>query len=1330
MLPPMPEVAAYIFRAYLEKTPRLDEETVAKRARGFILTPRGAKGKFLTETPTYWFARIQGGGGIGGNSVLPVGHTTMDKSRSWREGFSTEGTPVIVPERDYPQLEVKEIANLFAAQAVLLWRTETRGSNIGPDTSSLLQVVEPQTTVNMIEPDGDLLRRSTLMREAYANSVLPSIHYSVPGSMAVQFDRALGRMEGLHTPGFGPGTQVTGLALTLPDPNEKTNLICLLVEAIGSVSRQTLMRGTQALCRRIEDQIKNSTLACIKGKDALIYMTAGDAGSLSYNDAFDHLALIGRLTGTKAANSLVDYKDITFSDLGVKVSKESFTRRVNDVMLLPLSLDISPRPPKVSQSKPYEGAHEVGMGLGNSGYAILPVFNPDMFDPGHDDHPQIVHYRMNEWVPAVVDFLRTAGVAPRAESIPDETAPLPVWDRMRNENAVVKEAAVEDLEFAVDGFAVPHGREVTLTWDEGRVVMCVSRDQAFVNTPQTLDFEAFCIAAEVPEGVTAKAILTPTDRRDYSQVDALYSGQIYDTAALLARLIPLEVQVYGIVGMEGIGKFRSLAMPHAKVCRNISTQDASSSFAEVVNDELDTGLCSRLLLRFPDREERNIFSEQVLNAAIIGFDTQGKNPQNGMVGKVVLGLLKRDRVRIGGGPMQTTEMYLPIGVTSNFAGFSVQQKRSLYELLIESATHPGYEDGFIMVDPESTKLLVRVMHKGIQSMKKQDAFRLKVRQVPFRGKSNEFARSPLDRELPDLDDGRKDFGTPTEKKMLTYEAKAGGGMIPIGQQLEFVDQRELPTLRAPTITGFVNQVDGFEDMFIEDGDKLDSRFRKEAKRLTFQIPSSQLIRNGPEPSFDEADIPEGTIDEMTLLTLTLNPPTENWSAHRQRVPWDFDQNAFGKGSAFRTMELDDPEDRRKTVHMEGWNRRYDGFKGVQAIVGKLASTGKWAVQSIRVPRKEGLRRTMKEARLDARRPPSWYRKAHPGTKPFGTKNPVLPRNAIAAMDEGWTGFPTWAIQPTFSISDLQGNPPWAEDEDEEPPTPEEYSVPNEKGVVAQHIETQDEAESIVLRWTNKTGEDFVPFEMIYTMPDGSRRWAVVRKPEGGKSGSPLVSPMRSAPHYLESANKYGLGPDCPRCGSNYTEKVGKIRVAVQDGPAHVMEGGYHCNYCGFDWDTESIDLVRLNPPKTPGGKTIPKRYLKGLTEVEKAIAMYEIDRGYEFDTDDPEAYEFWKSDIMAKARGLETMPSKYRVDFAKRYGPLPEGKDLVDRLAKATGIGKRFIQKAYDKGLAAWRVGHRPGVTQHQWASGRAYAFVMGAESSTGPGKPDHKLAVEAGVRA
>jgi glutaredoxin len=152
-------------------------------------------------------------------------------------------------------------------------------------------------------------------------------------------------------------------------------------------------------------------------------------------------------------------------------------------------------------------------------------------------------------------------------------------------------------------------------------------------------------------------------------------------------------------------------------------------------------------------------------------------------------------------------------------------------------------------------------------------------------------------------------------------------------------------------------------------------------------------------------------------------------------------------------------------------------------------------------------------------------------------------------------------------------------------------------------------------------------------------------------------------------------------------------------------------------------------PRTKKGRKFPKKYLKNLTPTEKAIAMYEIDRGYEYDENDPEAYKFWESDIKAKARGLKTVPSKWRNKFAKKYGPLKEGKDFLTRISKTTGIKRSILKKIYDKGLAAWRVGHRPGVQQHQWAAGRVYAFVMGADSSTGPGKPDHKLAVEAGVR-
>ena len=39
------------------------------------------------------------------------------------------------------------------------------------------------------------------------------------------------------------------------------------------------------------------------------------------------------------------------------------------------------------------------------------------------------------------------------------------------------------------------------------------------------------------------------------------------------------------------------------------------------------------------------------------------------------------------------------------------------------------------------------------------------------------------------------------------------------------------------------------------------------------------------------------------------------------------------------------------------------------------------------------------------------------------RNPIVPRNYLKAMDEGWTGFPSWAISPTTSAHELMGNPP-------------------------------------------------------------------------------------------------------------------------------------------------------------------------------------------------------------------------------------------------------------------------------------------------------------------
>jgi len=168
----------------------------------------------------------------------------------------------------------------------------------------------------------------------------------------------------------------------------------------------------------------------------------------------------------------------------------------------------------------------------------------------------------------------------------------------------------------------------------------------------------------------------------------------------------------------------------------------------------------------------------------------------------------------------------------------------------------------------------------------------------------------------------------------------------------------------------------------------------------------------------------------------------------------------------------------------------------------------------------------------------------------------------------------------------------------------------------------------------------------------------------------------------------------------------------------------------FAFDTRPIRPVLDNPSKTPKGRKIPKKYLKGLNKEEMMIAAREIDKGYKYDIDDPEAYEEWKSDIKAKARGYKTVPSKYKKKFVKMYGPLPEKGDFITKISKATGIKKSILKEVEKKGLAAWRTGHRVGANQHAWARGRVYSFVtVGNTVKKGNKKMgDYQLAVEAGL--
>jgi hypothetical protein len=80
------------------------------------------------------------------------------------------------------------------------------------------------------------------------------------------------------------------------------------------------------------------------------------------------------------------------------------------------------------------------------------------------------------------------------------------------------------------------------------------------------------------------------------------------------------------------------------------------------------------------------------------------------------------------------------------------------------------------------------------------------------------------------------------------------------------------------------------------------------------------------------------------------------------------------------------------------------------------------------------------------------------------------------------------------------------------------------------------------------------------------------------------------------------------------------------------------------------------------------------------------------------AYVPFKTD-----KGVKTRRSSYTSRFHAKY---PGATTLPD-IAKDTGIPKRILQTVYDRGMAAWRTGHRPGASQQAWGMARVYSFVL-----------------------
>ena len=159
---------------------------------------------------------------------------------------------------------------------------------------------------------------------------------------------------------------------------------------------------------------------------------------------------------------------------------------------------------------------------------------------------------------------------------------------------------------------------------------------------------------------------------------------------------------------------------------------------------------------------------------------------------------------------------------------------------------------------------------------------------------------------------------------------------------------------------------------------------------------------------------------------------------------------------------------------------------------------------------------------------------------------------------------------------------------------------------------------------------------------------------------------------------------------------------------------------------ESLEEKRVAQDKDVKSKpgTQPKKYYKTLSKSEKEKRAAHFAKQKYRKSDDDDDYKPAPGD-----KGAKTKPSKFTKKFKQMYGEVNQIDEKIKGLenkAKKSGMPYGILKKVYDRGMAAWKGGHRPGTTQQQWAFARVNSFVTKSPGTWG--KADSDLAKQ--VRA
>ena len=115
---------------------------------------------------------------------------------------------------------------------------------------------------------------------------------------------------------------------------------------------------------------------------------------------------------------------------------------------------------------------------------------------------------------------------------------------------------------------------------------------------------------------------------------------------------------------------------------------------------------------------------------------------------------------------------------------------------------------------------------------------------------------------------------------------------------------------------------------------------------------------------------------------------------------------------------------------------------------------------------------------------------------------------------------------------------------------------------------------------------------------------------------------------------------------------------------------------------------------------------EGVTDDEEMPDDGEYDDGEEYDDDELDA------------ELMNMNPSDFG-DAYEEFRPILEEIEGLKKKAEKSGISYSILKQVYNRGMAAWKTGHRPGTTAQQWAFARVNSFITKGPGTWGDADKD-----------